>query len=483
MSKDYSTYFVKPSVREAGKRTREQTEVIRSQLEVSSRLFEIAKGRTYHIKTFGCQANERDTENIAGILEWIGYTENPDSETADVVILNTCAIRENAEEKVFGAIGALKNIKAKNPDFVFGICGCMVQQESIVERILTKHPHIDLIFGTHNIHRLGALLDSAYFNKERVVEVFSKEGEIYENLPDKRNDTLKAWVNIMFGCDKFCTYCIVPFTRGKERSRLKEDIIKEVIELKEKGYKEITLLGQNVNAYGQDLPINYKFADLLNDVAKTGIERIRFMTSHPWNFSQEMIDAIANNPNIMPHVHLPVQSGDETVLRRMARRYKVKEYQNLYDAIRKTIPNVAVTTDIIVGFPGETEEQFQKTLDMVEYCKFDNAFTFIYSQRIGTPAARMQDDVLPEVKKERFNRLVEKVNTYALARNKEYLGKTIKVLVEGKSKKNENILSGYSDTWKIVNFKGNKNLIGKIVDVRITNVKTFTLEGEAVGQS
>ena len=287
----------------------------------------------------------------------------------------------------------------------------------------------------------------------------------------------------MFGCDKFCTYCIVPFTRGKERSRLKEDIIKEVIELKEKGYKEITLLGQNVNAYGQDLPINYKFADLLNDVAKTGIERIRFMTSHPWNFSQEMIDAIANNPNIMPHVHLPVQSGDETVLRRMARRYKVKEYQNLYDAIRKTIPNVAVTTDIIVGFPGETEEQFQKTLDMVEYCKFDNAFTFIYSQRVGTPAARMQDDVLPEVKKERFNRLVEKVNTYALARNKEYLGKTIKVLVEGKSKKNENVLSGYSDTWKIVNFKGNKNLIGKIVDVRITNVKTFTLEGEAVGQS
>lgn len=483
MNQDYSKYFVKPSVKEAGKRTRDQSDVIRDQIEVSSRLFEIAKGRTYHIRTFGCQANERDSETIAGILEWIGYTYNPDHETSDVVLLNTCAIREGAEEKVFGTIGSLKAIKAKNPDFIFGICGCMVQQESIVERILTKYPHIDLIFGTHNIHRLATLLDSAYFNKERVVEVFSKEGEVYENLPDKRNDQIKAWVNIMYGCDKFCTYCIVPFTRGKERSRLKEDIIQEIIELKNKGYKEITLLGQNVNAYGRDLPSNYKFADLLNDVAKTGIERIRFMTSHPWNFSQDMIDAIAKNDNIMPHVHLPVQSGDETVLRKMARRYKVKEYQNLYDAIRSTIPNVAVTTDIIVGFPGETEEQFENTLKMVDYCKFDAAFTFIYSSRPGTPAANMNDDVPTEIKKQRLSRLIDKVNEHGLKRNQEFIGQTIDVLVEGKSKKNDLVLSGYSDTYKVVNFKGDPSLIGKIVKIRITTAKTFTLEGELIGQS
>jgi tRNA-2-methylthio-N6-dimethylallyladenosine synthase len=346
--------------------------------------------------------------------------------------------------------------------------------------VLKSYPQVDLIFGTHNINRLPLLLKDALLNKERVVEVFSNKSEIFENLPVVRNNRLKAWVNIMYGCDKFCTYCIVPYTRGKERSRLKEDVLKEVKELKEQGFKEITLLGQNVNAYGNDLKRGYNFADLLREVSDIGIERIRFVTSHPWNFTQEMVDIIASRDNIMPYIHLPIQSGDDEVLRRMGRRYSYEEYKELYFSLRNKVKGCSISTDIIVGFPGETEEQFANTLKAAKELEYDSAFTFIYSPRVGTPAAKMEDNVTEADKKKRFNALVEIVGESAKKHNDEYVGRVVKVLVEGYSKRNKSILSGYSEENKLVNFKGNEDMIGKIVDVKITVSKTWTLEGEAI---
>lgn len=478
--KDYSQYFVKPSLQDAAKRSKEVVPIIRDALAKDPEISMMTIGKKYIVRTFGCQANERDGETIAGILEEMGYTLAESLDEADVIILNTCAVREGAEDRVFGEIGHLKRLKRLNPDLIFGICGCMPQQEEVVNRILKTADQVDLIFGTHNLHKLPELIKHAYFSKERVVQVYSKEGEIYENLPSKREGNLKAWVNIMYGCDKFCTYCIVPYTRGKERSRLMEDILKEVVELKASGYKEITLLGQNVNAYGNDLKLGYNFETLLRKVAQTGIERIRFTTSHPWNFTDGMINAIKDYPNVMPYVHLPLQSGDTEILRRMGRRYTSEEYLNLYNKIRNTVPGVSITTDIIVGFPNESDEQFENTMKMVETCRYDAAFTFIYSPRPGTPAARMEDPITMEKKKERFNRLVEAVTKHSKERNLEYVGKEILVLVEGVSKKNSNILSGYSESNKLVNFKGSNDLIGKIVKVKILRAKAFTLEGEAI---
>lgn len=472
--------FAAPSTKAALKRSSDVAPVIRDAMSIPPIMEGVGRGKRYYIRTYGCQANERDSETLSGIFELLGYTATDTWENADVILLNTCAVRENAEEKVFGEIGHLKTLKQQNPDLVFGVCGCMVQQETIVNRILEKHPHIDMIFGTHNLHRLPQLLHDALFNKERVVEVFSKEGEIYENLPSVRKDTLKAWVNIMYGCDKFCTYCIVPYTRGKERSRLLEDVLVEIRELKDKGYLELTLLGQNVNAYGKDLKLGYDFADLLEEVAKIGIPRVRFMTSHPWDFTDRMIDVLAAYPNMMPHVHLPLQSGDSTILRRMGRRYTKEQYLELYWKIRQRIPGVSITTDIIVGFPGETLEQFEQTLAVVKECGYDSAFTFIYSPRVGTPATRMVDDIDMATKKERFNRLVELVTLSAHQRNEAYVGKVLKVLVEGTSKKNDQVLSGYAENSKLVNFIGNPRLEVQIVDVEITHAKTWTLEGRVV---
>ena len=480
MKKKYEELFKKPDLKEAAKRTRNVTPIIREELVIDNELKEIAQGKKYLIRTFGCQANERDEENIAGILEEVGYTKANDLEDADLIILNTCAVRENAEERVFGEIGNLKRLKANNPDLLFAICGCMVQEETMVEQILAKHRQVDIIFGTHNIVNLPSILLKAYSNKARVVEVYSKEGEVYENLPSVRNGKLKAWVNIMYGCDKFCTYCIVPYTRGKERSRLMEDILDEVRSLKEDGYQEITLLGQNVNAYGKDLHADYDFATLLIEVAKIGIPRIRFTTSHPWDFNSRMIEAIRDYDNIMPFVHLPLQSGDSDVLRRMGRRYTYEEYKRLYNEIREKVPGVSITTDIIVGFPNETEEQFNNTLKAADELAYDGAFTFIYSPRTGTPAARMKDEVSMEDKHIRFNKLVDIINKRGLERNLAYEGKVLKVLVEGTSKRNKEILSGYSEENKLVNFKGSIDSIGKIVKVKITKAKTYTLEGEEV---
>ena len=479
MKKDYSEYFRKPSLKEAAER-KNQIIINKDGLEVPSEMKEVGRNKKYFIRTYGCQGNEADSEVIAGILEFLGYSKADVVEEADVILLNTCAVRENAEEKVFGEIGALKKLKVINPDLVFGICGCMAQQEHIVDKILKSYPQVDLIFGTHNINRLPLLLKDALLNKEKVVEVFSNKSEIYENLPVVRSNKLKAWVNIMYGCDKFCTYCIVPYTRGKERSRLMEDILNEVRDLKQQGFKEITLLGQNVNAYGKDLNKGYDFATLLKNVSDIGIERIRFVTSHPWNFTSEMVDVIANCDNIMPYIHLPIQSGDNDVLRRMGRRYTYEEYRELYNLLRSKVKNCSITTDIIVGFPGESEEQFNNTLKAVNELEYDSAFTFIYSPRVGTPAARMKDDVSEADKKRRFNSLVDSVGRSAKKRNDEYVGKTLKVLVEGVSKKNKNVLSGYSEENKLVNFKGDESLIGTIANVKITTSKTWTLEGEAI---
>lgn len=471
--------WILPDITQAKKRL-SNVEVLYDQYELTPQQKELGVNKTYFIKTYGCQANERDSETLAGILQSMSYQKSESIEEADVILLNTCSIRENANNKVFGEIGALKHVKTRNPDVIIGVCGCMTQEEVLVKRILKTYHQVDLIFGTHNIHRLPDLLTQAHFSKERTVEVFSKEGDIIENLPTKRFNKIKAWVNIMYGCDKFCTYCIVPFTRGKERSRLIEDIIEEVNQLKDQGYKEVTLLGQNVNAYGKDLQLEDGFAQLLEEVAKTGINRIRFTTSHPWNFTDKMIQAIANNENIMPYIHLPLQSGSNDVLRRMGRRYTIEEYMEVFNNIKKTIPNCAVSTDIIVGFPNETDEQFQQTLDVFNQCQYDNAYTFIYSPRSGTPAAVLEDEIDMETKKERLQQLNVLVKKYSLQNNLDYIDQVVEVLVEGPSKKDPNVFTGYTPQQKLVNFIGENIVEGSLVKVKITSAKTWYLSGQLI---
>jgi len=475
----FGKYFTEPSLRDAGKRHKVDAQILRDSFEIPADMQNVGQGKYYYVKTFGCQMNAHDTEVITGILNLLGYESTEDTEQADVILLNTCAVRENAENKVFGELGHLKHLKAQKPDLILGVCGCMPQEEAVVERILRTHQHVDLIFGTHNIHRLPFLLREAFFNKEMVVEVWSQEGDIVEDLPKARLGDAKAWVNIAYGCDKFCSYCIIPYTRGKERSRLATDIIAEVEGLVANGYQEVTLLGQNVNSYGKDLKDeDIDFAALLRAVSATGIPRVRFVTSHPWEFTQAMIDAIAECENIMPHVHLPVQSGSSEVLKKMRRGYTRESYIELYEQIRAAVPRVSITTDIIVGFPNETDEQFTETLTLVETCRFDGAYTFIYSPREGTPAARLKDTVSEAVKKERLQALNAIVNESALMRNKPYEGTEVKVLVHGESKRNSEVLSGYTEENKLVNFRGDASLIGKIVPVKVTQVKTWSLDGE-----
>ena len=478
--KDYSQYFNGPNLQEAKKRSKNQVDHIHDAFEIPADMVNIGKGKKYYIHTYGCQANERDSETLAGIFELLGYTVCDEIKDADVILLNTCAIRENAEEKVFGKVGYVKNLKKSKPDLIFGLCGCMAQEEIVIKKILEKHPHIDLIFGTHNIHRLPQLLKEAMYSKEMVVEVWSKEGDVIENTPVTRANDHKAWVNIMYGCNKFCTYCIVPYTRGKERSRLMSDIVEEVKDLKDHGYQEVTLLGQNVNSYGKDLADGSSFASLLENVAQTGIARIRFTTSHPWDFSKDMIEVIARYDNIMPAIHLPVQSGNSEVLKLMGRRYTREQYLELFYMIKEMIPDCTITTDIIVGFPNETEEQFLDTLSLYNECEYDLAYTFIYSPRDGTPAAKMPDNVSFEEKQHRLERLNEIVKEKALKQNQRFLNQVVKVLVDGPSKRDENMMTGYTEHQKLINFKGNKEDIGKIVPVKVTEVKTWALKGEQV---
>ncbi len=465
-----------PDLVKARKRTNDEVKKVQYQLDKKYR--NIGKGKTYYVKTYGCQMNEHDSENICGILESMGYVKNEIMENADLIILNTCSIRENAHNKAFGMLGRLKHLKEEKKDVVIGLCGCMAQEEVVVDEILNKYKHVNFIFGTHNLYDLPKLLDE--HKKKTNIEVFSCEGDLIEGLPVRRDSSFKAYINIIYGCDKFCTYCIVPYTRGKQRSRLMEDILHEVEELKNDGYQEVTLLGQNVNAYGKDLGLGYDLSDLLIKVAETKIPRVRFITSHPWDFTDKMIDVIKNYPNIMPYVHLPLQSGSDKVLKLMGRRYTSSEYKELFDKLKR-IPNIAITTDIIVGFPGETKEDFDKTIEMVNYCKYDSAFTFIYSPRVGTPAAKLyeNDTTSQEEKEQRLYELNNLINEYSLFNNSKLLHTTQKVLVEGLSNKDEEVY-GYTETNKLVNFKGNQDLIGKIVKVKIIDAKSFSLDGELV---
>ncbi|WP_096269815.1 tRNA (N6-isopentenyl adenosine(37)-C2)-methylthiotransferase MiaB [Paucisalibacillus globulus] len=480
IAKYFQTSYQPPDLKKARKRRREEVQ-FHYDFQIPEDVQLIGQGKKFLIRTYGCQMNEHDTEVMAGILTEMGYESTTETSEADLILLNTCAIRENAENKVFGEIGHLKPLKLEKPDLILGVCGCMSQEESVVDRIMKKHQHIDIVFGTHNIHRLPNLVQEAMFSKAQVVEVWSKEGDIIENLPKVRKGNIKAWVNIMYGCDKFCTYCIVPMTRGKERSRRPEDIIQEVRHLAAQGYQEITLLGQNVNAYGKDFEdIDYRFGDLMDDMHKIDIPRVRFTTSHPRDFDDHLIEVLAKGGNLLDHIHLPVQSGSSEVLKRMNRKYTREDYLELVRKIRKAIPNATLTTDIIVGFPNETEEQFEETMTLVEEVGFEAAYTFIYSPREGTPAAKKQDDVPEEVKKQRLYRLNELVNKQSAASMKSYKNKTVKVLVEGESKKDPNVLAGYTEKNKLVNFKGPKSAIGKIVDVEITETKTWSLNGVMV---
>lgn len=476
----FETTYEPPDIRKARKRGRDDIEV-HYDFNIPDEMQNIGEGKKFLIRTYGCQMNEHDTEVMAGILTEMGYESTTEATDADIILLNTCAIRENAENKVFGEIGHLKPLKLENPDLIIGVCGCMSQQESVVNRILQKHQQVDLIFGTHNIHRLPNLVQEAMFSKAQVVEVWSKEGDIIENLPKVRHGKIKAWVNIMYGCDKFCTYCIVPMTRGKERSRRPEDIIQEVRHLAAQGYQEVTLLGQNVNAYGKDFTDkDYRFGDLMNDMHKIDIPRVRFTTSHPRDFDDHLVEVLAKGGNLLDHIHLPVQSGSSEILRKMNRKYTRESYLELVRKIKAAIPNVTLTTDIIVGFPNETEEQFEETMTLVEEVGYEAAYTFIYSPRDGTPAAVKKDDVPMEVKKQRLYRLNDLVNKQSAESMKTYEGQTVKVLVEGESKKDETVLSGYTEKNKVVNFTGPASIIGKIVDVKITEAKTWSLNGELV---
>ena len=433
------------------------------------------KGKKCYLKTYGCQMNEHDSENIKGILELLGFDFTADIEKADLVLLNTCSIRENAHNKAFGLLGKAKHIKESKRDLLIGLCGCMAQEEIVVNTIISKYPFVNFVIGTHNFYQLPEILDKS--ESKQQIEVYSREGDLIESLPVDRTSKYKAYVNIIYGCDKFCTYCIVPYTRGRQRSREKEDILKEIDNLIEEGYKEVTLLGQNVNAYGKDLYDNYSLAELLEDVAKTNIPRIRFMTSHPWDFTDEMIEVIAKYPNIMPSIHLPVQSGSNRILKLMGRRYTKEQYLTLFHKMKEMIPNCTISTDIIVGFPLETDSDFLETLNLVRECKYDNAYTFIYSPRVGTPASKLSDDISLEEKEQRLYKLNDIVNTYFKENNEKLVGKTVPVLVEGISDKKKEYF-GYSDTNKLVNFTGDDVEIGSIVNVEITEAKTWSLDGK-----
>ena len=467
-----------PNMLDAKKRNQNDIKYVKYNKELDN----FGEGKKFYVRTYGCQMNEHDSEKIKGMLESVGYSLAEDINDADIVILNTCAIRENAHDKVFGFLGVLKHMKQSKPNLLIGLCGCMAQEEVVVNDILNKYKYVDFVCGTHNLDNMLSIIKNKIDTDKRQIEVLSYEGDVVEGVPVVRDSKYSAWIDIIYGCDKFCTYCIVPYTRGTQRSRKHEDIVSEVETLVKDGYKEVTLLGQNVNAYGKDLYDNYNLADLLKDVSDTGIERIRFVTSHPWDFTDSMVDIIASRDNIMPYIHLPLQSGSNKILKLMNRKYTSEEYLKLYNSIRDKVKDSSVTTDIIVGFPGETEEDFEETLKIVNECKFDGAFTFAYSPRENTPAALMKDAIPESVKMDRLHRLNEVVNKYSNLRNQKLLGTTVKCLVIGESEKDKNKVCGYTENMKLVNIDGPKSLIGNIVSVKITDTKSFSLDGEYIGK-
>ena len=434
----------------------------------------------------GCQLNENDSEKLSGMIEEMGYTRTENIEEADLIVFNTCCVRENAEDKLFGKLGEVKKIKEKRGTII-AIGGCMMQEEHIVEKLQKSYPFFDIVFGTHTLHKFPQDLYNIILNKKRIEDIINIDGEIVEGLPIKRDDKIKASVTIMYGCNNFCSYCIVPYVRGRERSRKAEDILKEVQELADKGYKEITLLGQNVNSYMRMEKAENKnekitsFAELLYEVNKIeGIERIRFVSPHPKDFTDDVIEAIKKCDKVCKLIHLPLQSGNTKVLKEMNRKYTKEQYLNLVEKMKKEIPNVTFSTDIIVGFPGETDEEFEDTLDVVEKVNFEQVYMFIYSRRVGTPADKMENQVPEEQKHIRFNKLKMLVEQQIANKNKQYIKKKKKVLVEGKSKNNDNMLTGRTDSNKVVIFEGEDNLIGKVIDLKIVSEHMWYLKGEII---
>lgn len=438
-----------------------------------------SKLKRYNISTFGCQMNENDSERLAGMLTEMGYVPSEKQEECDLIIYNTCCVRENAEFKVYGHLGALKKVKQQKPDMIIAVCGCMMQQPEVVEHIRKKYRHVDLVFGTHNLHRFPELLHRALESDENIIDVSESAGRIAEGMPIERKEGIKAWVTVMYGCDNFCSYCIVPYVRGRERSRIPGDIMDEARLLGRQGFREITLLGQNVNSYGKDLDEGESFAKLLRRLDSLDeLERIRFMTSHPKDLSNELIEAFRDCSKVCLHLHLPIQSGCDRILEKMNRKYDREHYLDLVGRLRSAVPGISLTTDIIVGFPGETEKDFEQTLDMLERVRFDFAYTFIYSRRTGTPAAKSPEQIDETVKKQRFERLVAVQNRISKEINDELLGSAVEVLVEGLSRNSISTYTGRTSTNKVVNFKGSSELVGRLVKVRVDRVQTWSLEGK-----
>lgn len=437
--------------------------------------------KKFYIETWGCQMNEEDSEKISGMLKAMAHEKTDFRDNADIIIFNTCCVRENAEFKVHGNLGNLKKLKENKPELIIAVCGCMMQQAGVAESILKKYRHVDIVFGTHNAWKFPEYLERLKLQGGQIREIQADPEGIVEGIPIDRDSSLKAYVTIMYGCDNFCSYCIVPYVRGREKSRKSADIIREIEELVEKGYKEITLLGQNVNSYGKGLEEGIDFAGLLKRVnAIPGIERIRFMTSHAKDLTGDVIDAMRDSDKVTEQIHLPVQSGSTRILQIMNRKYTREKYLQIIREIREKIPGVAITTDIIVGFPGETESDFTDTLTLCEKVGFDSAFTFIYSNRNNTPADKMANQIPDEVKHERFTRLVEVINRRAYDKNAEYIGGVYDVLVEGTSKNNETVLTGRTRSGKIVNFEGDVHSVGKTIGIKINKANSFSLFGEPV---
>ena len=456
------------------------TEIIEKQKEYMEKVKKINenKNKKYYILTMGCQLNENDSEKLIGIMEEMGYTKSEDIKNADLYVINTCCVRENAEEKLFGKLGELKKIK-ENKNIIIAIGGCMMQEEHITEKIKKSYPFVDVVFGTHTLHKFPEDLYIAITKNKKVKDVIDIDGEIYEGLPVKRSSNRQASVIIMYGCNNFCSYCIVPYVRGRERSRKPEDILNEIKELAKEGYREITLLGQNVNSYkGGE---NYNFANLLEDVDKIeGIEVIRFVSPHPKDFTDDVIDVISKSKKISRLIHVPLQSGSTNVLKEMNRKYTKEQYLDLIKRIRNKIPDVVFSTDIIVGFPGETEEDFEDTIDVVKQVNFEQIFMFIYSRRVGTRADKMENQIPEEVKHKRFDRLKQVFEESVEENNKKYIGTTQKILVEGYSKNNQDMLTGRTDTNKVVIFEGPEELIGKIINIKIISEHKWYLKGEVL---
>ncbi len=433
------------------------------------------------VETYGCQQNVNDSEILLGMMTEMGFVKTDVKEEADLIVYNTCAVRENAELKVYGNLGALKNIKRKKEDLIIGVCGCMMQQEEVKEQVRKKYRHVDMVFGTHSLYRFPQILFEVITKQKRVFDVVQTDGAIAENMPVERQKGPSAWVSVMYGCNNFCSYCIVPYVRGRERSRDMKSILSEVKKLAESGVKEVTLLGQNVNSYGKDLPEETDFSDLLAAVCEIdGIERVRFMTSHPKDISDKLIDTMATHEKICKQLHLPVQAGNNRVLNVMNRRYTKESYLEKIRKIKEKMPDITLTTDIIVGFPGETTEEFEDTLDVLKQVRYDTIFSFIYSRRPGTPAAKMEDVITDEEKKANFNRMLAIQDVISKEKNLVLEGKVMKVLVEGESKNNPEFLSGRTEGGKTVNFKGDAALVGTFADVKITEAKTWSLIGEVL---